>query len=99
MRLACLAALISSSIACKDTPRRAPEATPAVAPAPEEALAPWSDAWLLAQTGAFLDDTAARRAALEASLTNHDNLYSRQRLASYGLGTQGWDRLPVWKTA
>ena len=27
---------------------------------------------------------------------NPKNLYSRQRLASYGLGTRGWDRLPVW---
>ena len=44
----------------------------------------------------FLNDTAYRRAALERSLVNPDNLYSRQRLASYGHGDRRWDRLPVW---
>jgi hypothetical protein len=61
-----------------------------------EAEPPWSDAWLLGEGRKFLEDTPARRAALEASLTNHDNLYSRQRLASYALGEGGWDLLPVW---
>ncbi len=58
--------------------------------------APWSDAWILAEGKRFVGDTAARRAALEASLTNHGNMYSRQRLSSYALGDRGWDLLPVW---
>lgn len=65
--------------------------------APEPAgPAPWSDAWILAEGQRFLTDTAARRAALEHSLTNHGNMYSRQRLNSYALGDRGWDLLPVW---
>lgn len=56
----------------------------------------WSEAWLAEQARTFLSDTAARRAALAHSLTNPGNLYSRQRLASYGLGAHGWDRLPAW---
>ncbi|HEY4057029.1 MAG TPA: hypothetical protein VGM39_10490, partial [Kofleriaceae bacterium] len=72
------------------------EASPAPTPAPPTALATWSDAWLLEQGTKFLTDTTARRAALEESLTNPANMYSRIRLAAYGLGTGGWDRLPVW---
>jgi mono/diheme cytochrome c family protein len=56
----------------------------------------WTDEWLLAQGAAFLHDTPARRAALEAALTNPANMYSRIRLAAYGLGDRGWDLLPVW---
>jgi mono/diheme cytochrome c family protein len=67
-----------------------------VLPAQPAPPAPWSDAWILAEGAKFLDDTPARRAALEASLTNHDNAYSRLRLGSYGHGTRGWDMLPVW---
>ena len=44
----------------------------------------------------YFGDAATRRAALEASLTNPENLYSRQRLGSYALGDRGWDLLPVW---
>ncbi|HEY4179041.1 MAG TPA: c-type cytochrome [Kofleriaceae bacterium] len=73
------------AIACRDAK-----------PAPPAAPAPWSDAWLLAQGTTFLTDTTARRAALESSLTNPSNMYSRIRLAAYGLGTGGWDQLPVW---
>ena len=58
--------------------------------------AAWSDDWMAREARRFLDDTPYRRAALEHSLTNHGNLYSRQRLASYGLGSAGWDRLPAW---
>lgn len=65
------------------------------APEPERPE-PWSDAWLLAEGTRFLDDTTYRRAALERSLVNPKNLYSRQRLSSYGLGTRRWDRLPEW---
>ncbi len=57
---------------------------------------PWSDAWILREGQRFVGDTTARRGALEASLTNHENLYSRQRLNSYALGDRGWDLLPVW---
>ncbi|MBP6628063.1 MAG: c-type cytochrome [Kofleriaceae bacterium] len=56
----------------------------------------WSPPWLAAERAAYLDDAAARRAALEASLTNPTNTYSQHRLGSYGLRTVGWDLLPVW---
>ncbi len=57
---------------------------------------PWSEPWMLREGQRFIEDTAYRRAALEYSLVNPDNLYSRQRLASYGLGERRWDRLPQW---
>lgn len=44
----------------------------------------------------YLTDARFRRAALEASLVNPRNLYSRQRLDAYGLETRGWDLLPEW---
>jgi mono/diheme cytochrome c family protein len=82
-------------VGCSDpVARQAPAPTP-TAPRPEPAAA-WSDGWLLEQGTAYLTDTAARRAALESSLTNHDNMYSRIRLNAYGHGTRGWDLLPVW---
>lgn len=65
-------------------------------PQPIQAPAPWSDAWLLQEGQRYFGDAATRRAALEASLTNPENLYSRQRLGSYALGDRGWDLLPVW---
>jgi hypothetical protein len=77
----------SALIACSSKPG-APPATPEPAA--------WSDPWILREGQRFLADTPYRRAALEHSLVNHQNLYSRQRLASYGHGTAGWDRLPVW---
>lgn len=58
--------------------------------------APWSEAWLAREGKRFVEDTAYRRAALEASLANHGNMYSALRLGSYALGTRGWDVLPVW---
>ncbi len=57
---------------------------------------PWSEAWLAGEAERYLGATANRRAALEASLVNPDNVYSRQRLKSYGRDTVGWDALPVW---
>ena len=60
------------------------------------ALAPFSEAWLLAQTERYLDSPAARRDALERSLRSPENLYSRLRLGAYGLGSLGWDLLPEW---
>jgi mono/diheme cytochrome c family protein len=56
----------------------------------------WSDAWLEREADRYLGDTSHRRAALEASLVNPENVYSRQRLAAYGKDTTGWDALPVW---
>ncbi|HUK63195.1 MAG TPA: hypothetical protein VLV15_07680, partial [Dongiaceae bacterium] len=58
--------------------------------------APWSDEWLAREGKRFREDTAYRRAALEHSLTNHDNLYSQERLTAYALGDRGWDLLPEW---
>lgn len=69
---------------------------PVEAPAQTEAEPPWSDAWLLADVVRYLDDRAFRRAQLEASLTNPQNLYSHARLQSYGLPEGGWDALPEW---
>lgn len=75
-----------------DTPTPSASAPPRSAPEPK----PWSDAWMLREGERFLTDTAYRRAALERSLVNPKNLYSSQRLASYGLGDARWDRLPPW---
>jgi mono/diheme cytochrome c family protein len=72
-----------------------PPAPTSVQPDAEPA-APWSDAWLLEQGQVFLHDDAARRQALEQSLSNPENLYSRQRLNSYGRVQYGWDLLPEW---
>ena len=60
------------------------------------ATEPWSDAWILDETEAYLDDPAFRRMAVLESLRNHDNIYSTQRVASYGLDVRGWDALPEW---
>jgi len=57
---------------------------------------PWSEAWLADEAVRFIDDDGARRASLEASLVNHANVYSAQRLGSYGLVVRGWDALPIW---
>ncbi len=57
---------------------------------------PWSEAWLAGEADRYLGAVADRRAALEASLVNPDNVYSRQRLKAYGYETSGWDALPVW---
>jgi len=46
--------------------------------------------------GRFLEDAVFRRAALEASLENPDNDYSRDRLVAYGLADAGWELLPQW---
>jgi len=48
------------------------------------------------EAGRYLDDPAFRVEMLRASLTNPENIYSRTRLASYGLVTRGWDMLPAW---
>lgn len=61
-------------------------------PAPEA----WTDDWILGEASRYLDDQAFRREALEASLTNPDNVYSAVRLSSYANADRGWDTLPVW---
>lgn len=87
-------ATIALALACEAAPAQvvplAPPSSPASAPAP------WSDAWLLAQAPRYLDDPAARRRALERSLTNPTNIYSRTRLGSYARADLGWDLLPAW---
>lgn len=59
-------------------------------------LDPWSDAWLLARGQRYLGDAEHRRSSMLASLRNPKNLYSRQRIASYGFTNKGWDALPEW---
>ena len=92
MRATILLAVVTLGCSSKST-ERAPDPTP---PAPIVEPGPWSDAWILREGRRFLDDTAYRRAALERALTNHDNVYSRVRLDSYGHGERGWDKLPAW---
>ena len=87
-------ALIAAVAACSDAPATPPAPPPPPVSAP---AAPWTDDWILAQGAAFLADApTARRAALEAALSNPENMYSRIRRAAYGLGDRGWDLLPVW---
>jgi mono/diheme cytochrome c family protein len=93
MKLAATIALLA--IACSDS-MPTPPTPPAPTPPPPTPSAAWSDAWILEQGPAYLTDTATRRAALEKALTNPSNMYSRIRLNAYGLGSRGWDLLPVW---
>lgn len=89
--------MLALALACGEPsePRPSPGPAPGVVQGPV-ADEPWSDAWLLAEGRRFLSDTAYRREALERSLVNPQNLYSSQRLSSYGLGDRRWDRLPQW---
>lgn len=84
----------SGARAGDDSPTSERDAAPTGASS--EAAPPWSDAWLLAEGERYLDDRAFRRARLEASLTNPENMYSRARLGAYGLELGGWDALPEW---
>ncbi len=88
-------AMLACALGC-GVPASPQEAVPSPRIADVSEPEPWSDAWILREGERFLADTAYRRAALERSLVNPDNLYSRQRLASYGLGDRRWDRLPQW---
>ena len=77
---------------------RGSEPTPEpVAADPLAGLEPWSDPWIVAHAPSYLGDDRARRAAMEASLTAPENLYSRTRLGSYGRVRAGWDALPEWR--
>ena len=91
--------LLAFAVGCERAPPRRAVADVPPAPAPLlrlEGLAPWSNPWILAHTESYLDDPAARRAAMERSLTQPSNLYSEARLTHYGRGTRGWDTLPEW---
>ncbi len=44
----------------------------------------------------YIDDGPFRREQALSSFANPDNLYSKQRIAAYGLGEKGWDLLPEW---
>lgn len=86
-------------IGCGSSEPSAPPAPPPPAPPPDPlaGLEAWSDDWVIAHASRYLEDTGARRAALEASLTNAENLYARTRLGAYGHGRSGWDSLPEWR--
>lgn len=44
----------------------------------------------------WLGSAQLRRTTAERTLTNHENVYSRERLASWALPEGGWEALPVW---
>lgn len=93
------AACDSSPHADAPAPSQRAEPPPGSATEPKPVVSadpPWSDAWLVSQAPLYLDDAEYRRKALEASLTSHDNIYSRTRLSSYGHEVRGWDTLPQW---
>lgn len=94
--LATLLLLACGPAADPPAPTPAPAPTTTSPPPPPSQPAPFSEPWLLAQSLRYLDDPAARRTALERSLQNPENLYSRTRLGSYGHVTLGWDLLPAW---
>ena len=75
-------------LGCRD---RRPTSAIAAPASPDIHVDTWSDRWLLEEANRYLDDPAHRRRSLEASLTQHDNSYSRQRLDHYALGATGWD--------
>ena len=79
-----------------EPPAPVPQPTPTTPTSAPTTHPPFSEPWLLAQATRYLDDPAARRTALERSLQNPENLYSRTRLGSYGRVTLGWDLLPPW---
>jgi len=87
------AALLATLVACNPA-EPAPQPTPAPPAVP---LAPFGEPWLLAQADRYLgDDPSPRRRALERSLRNPANTYSRTRLGAYARADLGWDMLPEW---
>jgi mono/diheme cytochrome c family protein len=97
LSLGLVAAATACDRGCDSSAETAPEREDErdVAELPEAAR-PWTPAWLAAEGEKYLSDVEHRRVSMRASLDNPDNLYSRTRIASYGLGTRGWDRLPEW---
>jgi cytochrome c5 len=90
-----LASLVIVVAACRSA---APTPAPVVeAPAaPSKPVDRWTDDELLAEGRRYLEEPAYRRKALEGSLVNPTNTYSRQRLDAYGRVDRGWDLLPEW---
>lgn len=106
-KAALLTLALAALCACKkpeperDPSRSAPSAGPAASVAPAPIAPPpraerMTEAGMLAEAARYLDDPAFRRTALEASLVNPKNTYSRHRLDHYALGKRGWDLLPEW---
>jgi len=83
MRRHAIAVAIAAALVGCDTP-----AEPEPVPTPPELRLDAREQWLSSRE--------LRRSTAEAALTNHDNLYSRERLASWALPEGGWDALPVW---
>lgn len=93
-----ITAVLLVVVACKraaSAPEPIPEKT-AETPAPSAPVDRWTDAELLAEGERYLEDPSFRRKALEASLVDKTNTYSRHRLETYGFETRGWDLLPEW---
>ncbi|MBS2015587.1 MAG: c-type cytochrome [Deltaproteobacteria bacterium] len=93
-------ALSTSGSASTPAPPASSPSAPSASVAAAAPLPPreerFSPAGMLAEAGRYIDDAAFRRAALESSLVNHKNTYSRQRLEHYGVTTRGWELLPEW---
>jgi hypothetical protein len=84
---------LAFALGCGAAPVDAPVPTPTVAPVPT----PFSEPWLQAQADRYLSaDPSHRRRALERSLRNPENTYSRTRLSAYARADLGWDLLPEW---
>ena len=86
-------------LGCGAAPVDAPAPATTVAPttAAPATAAPFSEAWLQTQADRYLSaDPAHRRRALERSLRNPENTYSRTRLSAYARADLGWDLLPEW---
>ncbi len=90
--------LVACGVA-EPAPQPASPAAPPTSPTPSTAPPhePFSEPWLLAQADRYLgEDPSPRRRALERSLRNPANTYSRTRLGSYARADLGWDLLPEW---
>lgn len=87
---------LAALVAC-GAPSACGAPVPALEPAAREPAAPFTEPWLLAQADRYLgDDPTHRRRALERSLRNPENTYSRTRLGAYARADLGWDLLPEW---
>jgi cytochrome c5 len=63
----------------------------------DKPVANWTHGELEQARHEYLTSSDFRRQALLTSLENHDNTYSRQRIASYARAEGGgWDALPEW---
>ncbi len=101
MRLGLFIAVLGLLAACESGAAHVGSSSQVEAPSPRKAeglkLAhPWTDDVLEAETERYLGDAAFRRQVLEASLTNHENVYAMTRLSGYGVAGRGWEMLPEW---